>query len=145
MAQIPDTILAGQSDLYFTQPQGIEDQEWFVNGVVLLETRLPAGDLLDRLLHIEEAMGRVRKERWGPRTVDLDILFYGEDVIREENLRVPHPLLHSRRFVLVPLVQIAPEVIHPVLGQTMKRLLERLPEDGQSVTPVKESQRTIPC
>lgn len=138
MAQFPDTSLSGQSDLYLTQPQGKEDQEWFANAGALLETGLPAEDLLDRLLDLEGAMGRVRKERWGPRLLDLDILLFGNDVIQEENLIIPHPLMHQRRFVLVPMVQLAPDLIHPVLGQTMAQLLGMLPEDGQSVIPIKE-------
>jgi len=138
MAQFPDTSLSGQSDLYLTQPQGKEDQEWFANGAALLETGLPAKDLLDLLLDLEGAMGRVRKERWGPRLMDLDILLFGDDVIQEENLIIPHPLMHQRRFVLVPMAQLAPDVIHPILGRTMAQLLGILPEDGQSVVPVKE-------
>ncbi|MFC1580952.1 2-amino-4-hydroxy-6-hydroxymethyldihydropteridine diphosphokinase [Thermodesulfobacteriota bacterium] len=138
MAQFPDTSLSGQSDLYLTQPQGKEDQEWFANGAALLETRLSALDLLDLLLDLEEAMGRVRKERWGPRPMDLDILLFGNDVIQEENLIIPHPLMHQRRFVLVPMVQLAPDLVHPILGQTMAQLLGLLPEDGQTVVPVKE-------
>lgn len=138
LGQLPRTALAGHSDLYLTQPQCREDQEWFVNGVALLETGLSAGELLDRLMDVEHAMGRVRKERWDPRVMDLDILLYGNGVIREPGLIVPHPRMHERRFVLVPMVQMAPDLAHPVLGLSMAELLGQLPEDGQRVSPFKE-------
>ena len=138
LGRLPETVLAGHSELYLTQPQGKEDQEWFVNGVALLETGLTAGELLDRLMDVEQAMGRVRNERWGPRVVDLDILLYGNGVIREPGLTVPHPRMHERRFVLVPMVQMAPDLAHPVLGLSMRELLGQLPDEGQRVSLLKE-------
>lgn len=133
LGRLPGTVLAGYSDLYLTQPQGREEQEWFVNGVALLETSLPARELLDRLMDVEQAMGRVRKGRWGPRVMDLDILLYSNRVIREPGLIVPHPRMHERRFVLVPMAQMAPDLAHPVLGLSMGELLGQLPEEGQRV------------
>jgi 2-amino-4-hydroxy-6-hydroxymethyldihydropteridine diphosphokinase len=83
-------------------------------------------------------MGRVRTQRWASRIIDLDILLFGEEVINKEDLKIPHPLMHLRRFVLVPMAQIAPDLIHPSFGMSMEELLKRLPEDGQEVIPVKE-------
>lgn len=129
-------ILA-RSDLFQTEPHGFEDQDWFVNGVVSLGTDLSAHELLRALLHVEKGMGRVRKRRWDSRVIDLDILLYGEDVIQERDLVVPHPHMHLRRFVLVPLIQLAPNLVHPTLGKTMAELLRDCPEEGQSVILMK--------
>ena len=108
---LPGTRLLGASRLYRTPAWGVEDQPDFINAAALLETTLPARDLLDALLAIERAHGRERAadgSRWGPRTLDLDLLLYGEAVIDEPGLLVPHPQLHARAFVLVPLAEIAP-------------------------------------
>jgi len=122
------------SSFYMTRPQGRTDQNWFLNAAVLLQTNIEASELLDILLAIEQGMGRVRKDKWGPRVIDLDILFYGQEVIDEENLRVPHPYLHQRRFVLIPLRDVAPDWTHPVSGLTPAEMLAGLPEQGQEVT-----------
>ncbi|WP_132999462.1 2-amino-4-hydroxy-6-hydroxymethyldihydropteridine diphosphokinase [Luteimonas arsenica] len=108
---LPGTRLLGASRLYRTPAWGVEDQADFINAAALLETTLPARDLLDALLAIERAHGRERAadgSRWGPRTLDLDLLLYGDAVIDEPGLLVPHPQLHARAFVLVPLAEIAP-------------------------------------
>ena len=136
--QIPGCKPIKQSDLYLTKPVGVEDQDWYVNGVMTLKTDLPPQDLLNHLMSIEEKMGRVRRERWESRIIDLDILFFGQQIINEKNLTVPHPRLHFRRFVLVPMTQIAPDLTHPSLGLTMAELLGKCPDDGQVVIPVKE-------
>ena len=136
--QIPGCKPIKQSDLYLTKPVGVEDQDWYVNGVMSLKTDLPPQDLLNHLMSIEEKMGRVRRERWESRIIDLDILFFGQQIINEKNLTVPHPRLHFRRFVLVPMTQIAPDLTHPSLGLTMAELLGKCPDDGQVVIPVKE-------
>lgn len=125
------------SDFYRTEPVGVDGHEWYVNGVISVTTDISATDLLKGLLDIEARMGRVRKRKWDPRIVDLDILLFGRHVINEKDLQVPHPLMHLRRFVLVPLVQIASQLEHPVLGVTMQSLLERLPEDGQRVIRIE--------
>jgi len=135
---IPGCKLIKHSDLYLTKPVGVEHQDWYVNGVINLFTDLSPQDLLNNLLSIEEKMGRVRRERWESRIIDLDILFFGQDIINEEHLTIPHPRLHSRRFVLVPMTQIAPDFTHPSLGLTMSELLGECPEDGQVVIPIKE-------
>ncbi|MBW1682395.1 MAG: 2-amino-4-hydroxy-6-hydroxymethyldihydropteridine diphosphokinase [Deltaproteobacteria bacterium] len=137
MVRMPACRVTGRADLFQTEPVGVRDQDWFVNTVVRLDTALDAKTLLKGLLRIETDMGRVRRKRWDARTIDLDILLFGERTIDEPDLRVPHPLLHERRFVLVPLVQLAPELRHPVLGASMRELLARLPEKGQAVTVYK--------
>ena len=129
--QIPDTRVTDQSPFYRTEPVGVEGQDWYVNGVISLSTGLSAQSLLKELLDIELIMGRERKKKWDSRTIDLDILLYGQEVIEEEDLKVPHPLMHLRRFVLEPMVQLAPDLIHPTLGKSMAGLLEDFKGQGQ--------------
>lgn len=128
----------GRSGWYLTSPVGTDSEEWFLNGVACVSARISARSLLEGLLAIEKEMGRARKERWGPRIIDLDILLFGKDVVDEEGLKIPHPLMPVRRFVLVPLVSLAPDLVHPTLGLTMSRLLERAPAEGQAVIPYEE-------
>ena len=113
------------SELRETDPVGVVDQPPFVNGAVAIETTLPARAFLDVLLEIERSLGRVRGERWGPRIVDLDLLVYGNEVIDEPGLRVPHPRLHERRFVLEPLADLNSELKIPGRG-TVSALLAAL-------------------
>jgi 2-amino-4-hydroxy-6-hydroxymethyldihydropteridine diphosphokinase len=94
------------SELRETDPVGVVDQPRFLNGAVALETTLEPHELLETLLRIERELGRIRGERWGPRAIDLDLLLYGDDVVDEPGLRVPHPRLHERRFALEPLVEL---------------------------------------
>ena len=107
------------SSVYETQSWGKTDEPDYLNQVILLQTELPPLALLTRVLHIESILGRVRKERWGARVIDIDVLFYGDQVINEPQLQVPHPRLHERRFTLEPLAEIAPELIHPVLNNNV--------------------------
>jgi 2-amino-4-hydroxy-6-hydroxymethyldihydropteridine diphosphokinase len=120
------------SSVYETEPMYLEDQGWFLNCVVVAETDLEPADLLRWLKRRERAMGRgvegptARSERYGPRTIDMDILLYGRRVISGPSLEVPHPKLAERAFVLVPLAEVRPHVLHPVLGKTASELLQGL-------------------
>lgn len=125
-----------RSSLYRTEPVGRRDQPWFINAVAEIRTALDARALLGVLQTIEEQMGRVRAIKGGPRVIDLDLLLYGERVIRDSTLSVPHPEMHKRRFVLVPMNEIASFVVHPLYGVSMKGLLERL-GDESAVTPAE--------
>lgn len=120
------------SSLYETEPVGMKEQPWFLNLVCGGETRLPPGRLLDFVQGVEEELGRVRGVRFGPRTIDIDILFYGELILDTPRLAIPHPRLHQRAFVLVPLAEIAPELAHPVLGLSVGQLLQRLKTEGEA-------------
>ena len=122
-----------QSPFYRTEPVGVEGQDYFLNCVVCLETDLSAETLLNHLLNIESEMGRVRRKKWDARVIDLDILLFGSLIIEAPDLTIPHPLMHTRRFVLTPLVRIAPGLIHPVLCKSMRELEETLPLKGQAV------------
>jgi len=116
LAILPETRLLAVSSLYRTPAWGIENQPDFVNAAALLETTLDPHVLLDGLLAIERAFGRERRERWGPRTLDLDLLLYGDQVIDVPGLHVPHPHLHERAFVLRPLADIASDAMVPGRG-----------------------------
>ena len=121
-----------ESSLYLTEPVGGPPQDWYVNQVVLGETALAPEALLQACLEVEEALGRVRSVKGAPRTLDIDILLYGDVVSDSPELTVPHPRMHERRFVLVPLAEIAPEILHPRLGLSVKELLARC-ADGSRV------------
>lgn len=112
---------------------GKTDQDWFVNAAALVDTRLPPKDLWSGLMDVERRLGRVRAEKWGPRRIDLDLLFYGDRTIEEDDLVVPHPFLHLRRFVLEPLAELAADWIHPTLGLSVKSLAARLDPHEQEV------------
>lgn len=109
-----------------TEPYGVLDQPVFLNGVCSVQTHLSPQKLLDLLLDIERRLGRIRTRHWGPRAIDLDLLLYEQQIITEPNLTVPHPDMQNRLFVLVPLADIAPMLIHPQLKKTVKQLLEEL-------------------
>lgn len=120
------------SSLYETEPVGYEQQDWFLNGVLAIETRLSPDQLLALLKQIETGVGRHQRVRWGPREMDLDLLIYDQCCIDTPALTVPHPEMHRRSFVLVPFAEIAPEVIHPVFQQNIQTLLSNL-TDGKTV------------
>jgi len=120
--------VAACSRFYLTEPVGVESEEWFVNGAAALETTLSPELLLDLLLRIELEMGRVRSMQGSARTLDLDLLFYDAVVKNSPGLIIPHPRVQDRRFVLIPLCDIAPDYVHPLLHQTVARLLDRCPD-----------------
>jgi len=115
------------SGFYETEPVEFRDQPWFLNCVVALETSDSPEALLQRALAIEQEMGRLRMKDKGPRSIDIDILLFGDRVVEERGLKIPHPAMHQRRFVLEPLVEIAPEALHPQLRKTARELLADLP------------------
>ena len=119
------------SSLYVTPPWGLADQPDFVNAVAEVETGLEPLELLARAKAVEEEMGRRRRERWGPREIDIDLLLYGEEVIEADGLEVPHPGTEERAFVLVPLLELAPDLVHPGTGVRLAESLEKLVSRGE--------------
>jgi 2-amino-4-hydroxy-6-hydroxymethyldihydropteridine diphosphokinase len=137
LARLPETQLVRASSLYDTEPVGDTEQPNFLNAVAQVETALSPRQLLWNLLLIEKRLGRVRTRPWGPRTIDLDLLLYGSEVVDEPDLQVPHPELTRRSFVLVPLVELDPLLVHPVTGETLVAHLSRL----NARPPVKKGSR----
>ncbi|MEK7268617.1 MAG: 2-amino-4-hydroxy-6-hydroxymethyldihydropteridine diphosphokinase [Nitrospirota bacterium] len=134
LSLMPATQVAAVSSLYETEPvanAGSPGSGWFLNGVVRLETDVTPESLLEVCREVERALGRNEERRDGPRTLDLDILFYGDRVLNEASLVIPHPRLHLRRFVLTPMVELDPAWRHPVLDRTVKDLLDHLADPAQ--------------
>lgn len=134
---INGVTLIQPSSFYKTEPVGIEEQNYFVNAIAEIKTTLLVRDLWGTLQKIEKSMGRERGAKGGPRIIDLDLLFYGRDIIQEACLTVPHPELHKRRFVLEPLNEIASYFIHPSFGISVRGLKNRL-KDNKIVELIKE-------
>lgn len=120
------------SSMYETEPVEFTAQPWFMNCVVALTTEMTPAQLMAAILRIEQQMGRRRAQEKGPRTIDIDILLFGDTVVDSPELTIPHPALHQRRFVLEPLAEIAPETQHPLLHHTIRELRDALPR-GQEV------------
>ena len=120
------------SSFYETEPVEFTDQAWFLNCAVSLETPKTPEDLMAAVLRIEQERGRQRTRLKGPRTIDIDILLFGDTILDEPGLTIPHPAMHQRRFVLEPLAEIAPKARHPLLNKTIRELLAQLPA-GQAV------------
>jgi 2-amino-4-hydroxy-6-hydroxymethyldihydropteridine diphosphokinase len=136
LAALPTCNVLQISSFYETTPVGLVEQPAFINGVVLLETGKDAPWLLRQMLAIENTFGRIRTLKWGPRSIDLDLLFFDDLIIDLPDLSVPHPLLHERRFVLEPLNEIAPDLRHPCLEKTVAELLDDLEDGHQRVEVV---------
>ena len=119
--QIGSIILS--SSIYETAAWGLEDQPRFLNQALIIETNYTAQEVLKKLLSIEQSMGRIRQQPLGPRIIDLDIIFFNDQIIHTEDLTIPHPQMQKRNFVLTPLNEITPEFIHPELKQTINQLL----------------------
>jgi 2-amino-4-hydroxy-6-hydroxymethyldihydropteridine diphosphokinase len=132
LATSPATRLTLRSRLYRTRPMGPQDQPYFVNAAAGLLTQMTARELLDVLLHVEQDMGRNRQERWGPRVIDLDLVWMPGDTIDEPGLTLPHPGVSARNFVLYPLADIAPTLAIPGHGKVLE-LLHNAGDDGISV------------
>lgn len=112
-----------KSKIYETEPYGYTDQPAFINGALEVETGLTCRQVLERLLSIELELGRVREFKWGPRIIDLDIIFFNDEIYDEEDLKVPHPDMHNRDFVIKPLNDICPDYIHPILKKSISGLM----------------------
>jgi len=125
-----------ESPLYLTEPVGLSDQDWFLNGVVEIETDINPKILLSKVKSIERKLGRKKTVKNGPRCIDIDILFYGDQVVQTKNLVIPHPLIQKRLFVLQPMKDLNPCFIHPVLHKTIKELYDEHPW-SEIVTPYK--------
>ena len=129
LAKLPDTRVIKESSLYESEPLG-DAKDWYVNGAVEIETKFKPDMLLKKFKNIERAMGRKKvKKRWGARIIDLDILLYDSAVLKKKSLKIPHPEMPKRKFVLIPLSEIAPQVIHPELGVTISELLINVKDD----------------
>ncbi|MFH1139540.1 MAG: 2-amino-4-hydroxy-6-hydroxymethyldihydropteridine diphosphokinase [Pseudomonadota bacterium] len=127
----PGIEVLAASRFYHTAPVGYTAQDWFVNAAAAAETVLSPRELLNVLLDIEQDLGRVRTIKWGPRLIDLDLLFYDDLTMAGDDLVLPHPFLADRRFVLLPLLDVAPDWIHPVTGLSPRAMLKKLPIQGQ--------------
>lgn len=122
------------SSFYETEPFGHKSQDWFVNVALEIETDLSPEELLQKCLKVEEQLGRQRYEtiKWGPRTIDIDIIFYADNVIATDNLQVPHPQMHHRAFVIVPMLELNPDFVHPIMEKTILQMHNDL-EDPEEV------------
>ena len=133
LARIGEVV--ARSSFYETEPVEVTDQPWFMNCAVALETEKSPHALLEAVLAVEQEMGRQRKQKKGPRNIDIDILLFGDAIVKSQGLTIPHPGLHQRRFVLEPLAEIAPDALHPRLGRTVRELRDGL-GSGQGVKNV---------
>jgi len=118
------------SSIYETEPWGVDNQETYLNQVISVQTNLSPYKLLDNIHEIEKDLGRIREIHYGPRTIDIDILYYGTVILDAKNLKIPHPHIQKRRFILVPLTEISPQMSHPLLKKTNQELLDTVKDNG---------------
>ena len=138
LTESAQSSIMGSSRFFRTSPVDYADQDWFVNAAVKIRTTMTPLALLDKLVSIQQQMGRKADAvRFGPRVLDLDILLYDDWIIRTPRLTIPHPRMHKRAFVLQPICDINPSIIHPVLGQTVADLLSHLDDEDQRVIPLE--------
>ena len=130
ISELPEANLIAASSFYRTAAWGKTDQPDFINQVIQISSTFHPEELMLSLLQIEERMGRKREEKWGPRSIDLDILFFGQSILHSDLLQVPHPHITERRFVLEPLCELAPAFTHPLNGKTVRQLLELCTDIG---------------
>ena len=123
--------IISESSFYQTSPIGYIKQEWFINSTIKINTSLAPENLLSELLNIESEMGRIRKEKWGPRLIDLDLLFYDKLILNRKSIILPHPEIQKRKFVLIPMSEIGGTYSHPILKKTIKTLLLESPDDSK--------------
>ena len=129
IGKIPNTRIIKESSLYESQPLG-DSKELYVNGAIEVETELKPDQLIKKCQNIERAMGRKKvRKRWGARIIDLDILLYNSLIMNKKSLKIPHPEMHQRKFVLIPLSEIGPQIVHPILGATISELLVGVKDD----------------
>src|SRR5689334_17024590 len=129
LAKLPDTRVVKESSLYESEPLG-DSKDWYVNGAVEIETKFKPDMLLKKFKNIERAMGRKKvKKRWGARIIDLDILLYDSLIMSKKTLKIPHAEMQHRKFVLIPLSELAPQIVHPVLGASISELLFAVKDD----------------
>ncbi len=137
LAAHPQVTVTGTSPFYRTAPVDFTDQDWFVNAALRIVTRLPPLDLLGVTQAVQTAAGQGAKAvRFGPRVLDLDLIFYGQVTMRHADLELPHPRMHKRRFVLQPICDIDPQFVHPAFGCRVRDLLANLHDDQQEVVPI---------
>jgi len=134
LGENPEIEIVQTSATLETEPVGPGPQSRYLNAVLQIQTSLQPHSLLEALIEVEHRLGRIRREKWGPRTIDLDILFFDDQIIDEECLTIPHPRLQDRTFVLIPLCEIAPGVVHPLLHRSIENLLDELERSRESKT-----------
>lgn len=133
ISQLENTFIENISSVYETEPYGVKEQNSFLNLVILIQTKLSPRELFENLKMIENDIGRINRGRWQPREIDIDILFYDKLIMKEEDLQIPHADLHNRIFVLEPFCEIEPELIHPILGKSIKELFLQLEKKDQII------------
>ncbi len=138
--RLEGTVLKKSSSAYDTEPVGIKAQPLFLNMVIEVDSVLPPGELLQKLKHIERSLGRKGSEHWGPREIDLDLLYYGGEIMNDDELKLPHPEIANRRFVLVPMKEIAADFVDPLHKRTIADLLLSCTDTGAVRKSTRESQ-----